>query len=87
MTIEEDKFTIHKIREIYKKINTEFESSNQLKIDMKNVDEIDLSGLQLLISAKKSCEKNKKDFLLVNIKDELLYAFELSGVDSVLGVM
>jgi anti-anti-sigma factor len=86
MLIENDKITIHKIRDIYQNIKEKFDTSNNITIDMKNIDEIDLSGLQLLISLKKSCDKENKEFQLINIKDELLYSFELSGTDEILGI-
>ena len=86
MLIESDKLTISKIRDIYKEIKEEFHLSENLIIDFKNVDEIDLSGLQLLISLKKSCKQKNKKLELLNIKDELLYSFELSGTDTVLEV-
>ena len=86
MLIESDKLTISKIRDIYKEIKEEFHLSENLIIDFKNVDEIDLSGLQLLISLKKSCKQKNKKLELINIKDELLYSFELSGTDTVLEV-
>ncbi len=86
MIIQNERFTINNIRDIYEDIKNEFKSSDNIKIDFENVDEIDLSGLQLLVSLKKSCEKEDKKLQLINIKDELLYSFELSGTDQVLEV-
>ena len=86
MLIKDDKFTIHKIRDIYKILKDDFESNNSMSIDMKNIDEIDLSGLQVLLSLKKSCDSQNKKFELINIKDEVLYAFELTGTNTVLGI-
>jgi len=86
MLIENDKLTISKIRDIYKELQEEFDLSNHIIVDLKNVDEIDLSGLQLLISLKKSCELENKKLELLNIKDSLMHSFELSGTDSVLEV-
>ena len=86
MIIKNERLTIHNIRDIYEDIKNEFNSSDDIKIDFKGVDEIDLSGLQLLISLKRSCEKGGKKLQFINIKDELLYSFELSGTDQVLEV-
>jgi anti-anti-sigma factor len=86
MTIKNEKLTIHTIRDIYKEIQDEFLSNDKIKISFENVDEIDLSGLQLLVSLKKSCDNEKKQLQLINIKEELLFSFELSGIDQVLGV-
>jgi len=86
MILENEKFTIHLIRDIYKNIKDEFDKVDNLSIDMKNISEIDLSGLQLLVSLKKSCDKENKGFQLINISDELLYSFELSGIDSILEI-
>jgi anti-anti-sigma factor len=86
MIIQTDSFTINQIRTIYQTLLDEFNSSSKLLIDLRNVDEIDLSGLQLLVSLKKSCLEKNKEFYIKNLKEELLYSFELSGLDSYLEV-
>ena len=78
MLIENDKLTISKIRDIYKELQEEFDLSNHIIVDLKNVDEIDLSGLQLLISLKKSCELENKKLELLNIKDSLMHSLSLA---------
>jgi len=86
MIIEDDKITIHKIKNMYQEIYNEFNNNDKITINLKNVDEIDMSGLQLLVSLKKSCEKEDKKLYIENIKEDLLYSFELSGLDSILEV-
>ena len=86
MLLEYDKFTIHNIKDIHKSIVDDFNFSSHIAIDFQNIDEIDLSGLQLLVSLKQSCESKGKTFQLKNIKDEIIYAFEISGISEVLEV-
>jgi anti-anti-sigma factor len=81
-----EKFTIHNIRDIFPLLKDKINLQENLIIDMQNINEIDLSGLQLLISLKKSCDKQKKEFELINIKNELINSFELSGTNSILGI-
>ena len=86
MKIEDDKFTILNMRKIYQTLLDEYNSKNSLEIDFSNVDEIDISGIQLLISLKQSCKLNKKEFQMINVKDEILYSFELINTNSILEV-
>lgn len=86
MKIKDDRFTIQTIKSIYAQLLEEYNSKDKIKINFANVDEIDISAVQLLLSLKQSCEKNNKSFRLTNIKDEILYSLEIVGVDSMLGV-
>lgn len=55
-------------------------------IDCKELQKIDMSGLQLLASLKKSADEMGKDFTILNISDEIQASFDLSGMGTILGV-
>ena len=86
MKIEDDKFTILNIRDIYQKLLEQYNSKDDLELDFTNIDEIDISGIQLLLSLKQSCDKNNKNFKIINIKDDILYSLELIDTKTMLGV-
>lgn len=86
MKIEDDKFTIVNIRDIYQKLLEQYNSKDDLELDFTNIDEIDISGIQLLLSLKQGCDKNNKQFKIINIKDEILYSLELIDTKTMLGV-
>ena len=86
MKIEDDKFTILNIRDIYQVLLEQYNSKDDLELDFTNIDEIDISGIQLLLSLKQSCDKNNKQFKIINIKDEILYSLELIDTKTMLGV-
>ena len=86
MILENDKFTIREVKQLHKEILEFLEKNPVIEIDFKNIDEIDMSGIQLLISMKSYCEKENKEFKIIHIKDDLLYSFELTGTNSILGL-
>jgi len=55
-------------------------------IDCSALQKIDMSGLQLLVSLKKSAHEMGKDFTMLNISDEIQANFDLSGMGTILGV-
>ena len=61
-------------------------SNENIEVDLSNIQKIDMPALQLLISTKKSCEKENKTFEIKNINENIYKAFQLSGCDTALGV-
>lgn len=86
MILQGDKLTIRELKSTYNELLNVFEKNQSLEIDFKNIDEIDMGGIQLLISLKKTCNEQNKELKLLNIKDELLFAFEISSTDSILEI-
>lgn len=85
MKLENNNFTIYEVEEIQKQCSTLLEEQS-ITVDMENISKIDMSAIQLLISLKKSCNELQKDFEIVNVKEEVLESFEISGTAYVLGV-
>jgi len=54
------------------------------QLDLSRVNKIDLSAIQLLLSLKKSFEKENRTLCLVNPTNSLLEAFELCGCSGLL---
>ena len=86
MTLEALNFTIYDVEEVQKNIMVEFINNDNLEIDMKSVEKIDIAALQLLVSAKRSCIEENKSFSLLNMSDEVLDAVRICGLESELGV-
>jgi anti-anti-sigma regulatory factor len=86
MKIKEDKFTIQTIKKIYLKLLKEYNTTDKIKINFINIDEIDISAIQLLVSLKQSCKKNNKILQINNLKDEIIHALKLAGVTNILEV-
>ena len=85
MKLENNNFTIYEVEKIRDNF-LELLNENRVVIDCENISKIDMSAIQLLISLKKSCQELNKEFEIINIKDEILESFEISGTAQVLGV-
>ena len=85
MKLENNNFTIYEVEEIQKQC-IELLEEQSVTIDMDNISKIDMSAIQLLISLKKSCDEQQKDFEILNLKEEVLESFEISGTAYFLGV-
>lgn len=85
MKLENNNFTIYEVEEIKDKFIL-FLESEHIKIDFENVTKIDMSTIQLLLSLKKTCEKQNKSFEIINVKEEILDSFEITGTAQILGV-
>lgn len=85
MFIEKDELNIYEVESLHQEILKEFDAGS-ICIDMKNVNKIDMSVIQLLVSARKSCQNYSKDFELKNVSSEVLEIIKSSACDSLLGV-
>jgi len=70
MIIEKEELTIYEVEELHEELLRMYESGSVV-IDFKNVHKIDMSIIQLLISAKDTCFKNSKEFKLLNVNEEI----------------
>ena len=74
MNVEKDELNIYEVESIYQELLDEFKSDSVI-IDMKSVNKIDMSIIQLFISAQKSCQENSKVFELKNVSSEVSTIF------------
>ncbi len=86
MLIESENFTIYEVEEIRDKLLEEFNIYKDIQIDLSNIQKIDMPAIQLLISLQKSCFHKNKAFEIINVRENIYKAFQVSGCDTVLGV-
>lgn len=86
MKIQSDTFTIYEVEDIQKEFTSLLLNDGVVQVDMADVSKIDMCAIQLLISLKKSCDEISKEFVLVNVNDEVMNSFEISGTGYILGV-
>ncbi len=86
MKLEALNFTIYDVENVQTDIMVEFSNNDKLEIDMQSVEKIDIAALQLLVSAKRSCQNEGKSFVLSNLSDEVTSAIRTCGLESELGV-
>lgn len=85
MQLSNNNFTIYETEEVKKEF-LELLTKEQIILDFENISKIDMSAIQLLISLKKNCDNLNKPFEIVNIKEEILNSFEITGTAYILGV-
>lgn len=85
-TIEYEKLTIYEVEKLHKDLVQWCDQNNtdKLILDFTNVHKIDLAGIQLLLSAKKSCEELQKSLILINVKSEVKKSLIFTAVEKYL---
>ena len=86
MKIDAFNFTIYDVENIQTDLMVEFDNNENLDIDMSSVEKIDMAAMQLLVSAKRSCQAENKTFSLSHVSDEVVTAIRVSGLEAELGV-
>lgn len=79
MTIKE----VVQIKENFQQLLSSYSEKN-LVVDGNNVQEIDASGVQLILSLYKSILSRNIEFELVNPSDKLKWALEVSGAHEII---
>ena len=74
---------IYEIEKLYKKIFKDVSSvKSSYTLNLENVEKIDLSGVQLILSLKKYCDKNGITLKIININfQQLIDIFELFSLN------
>ena len=88
MKIEFEELTIVKINDFYNLISDELKDleNETLVLDFENVEKIDLSNIQLLISLKKYCLNKNIHLQLQNIiSQQIKQSFEIYNLNEHLG--
>ncbi len=84
MIIEKDELTIYDVEALHKELITEFDKGAVL-VDMANVHKIDMSVIQLFVSAQKSSYEASKSFELKNIGQEVSDILKQTACEFLLG--
>jgi len=84
MVIEKTELSIYDAQEIHAQLLDEF-NNESVMIDLDSVHKIDMSIIQLLVSAQKSAKKSSKTFKLQNINSEVEDIIKKSACGFLLG--
>lgn len=76
----EGEMTIYDIEALSGEFLPILAQTKELVIDLKNVTEIDSSGAQLLMLARKECLRIEKPFSLINHSSAVVKLFEVLGL-------
>ena len=84
MVIEKNEVDIYDVEALYTQLLDEFKKGD-IVIDMSNVNKVDMSVIQLFISAKKSSKESLKKFILQHVKPEIKNILERSACEFLIG--
>ncbi|MDG3087916.1 STAS domain-containing protein [Vibrio hannami] len=73
--------TIYEVADIYAELLAVISQSDSLELDGKAVEELDTSGLQLLLWSRNECRKIDIQWKLTSPSDELSQCLELAGFE------
>ncbi len=60
------------------------EKNHSIDLDGSMVEQVDASGIQLVLSAQKSCVAAAKSFTVTNVSNEFRRVFEVTGILDIL---
>ncbi|WP_457749560.1 STAS domain-containing protein [Sulfurimonas sp.] len=83
MKFDTNELTIYEVESLHKSLLDEFSEDN-LVLDMQNVNRVDMSVIQLFISAQKTAKESSKKFALQNVNEELAQIIKNSACDFLL---
>jgi len=84
MKITQNELNIYEFQPLYDQLLEEIKK-DELVIDMREVNKVDMSIIQLFISTKKSCDEESKKFLFANVNQEVTAIFKNCACDFLLG--
>ncbi|MFD1335567.1 STAS domain-containing protein [Oceanobacillus iheyensis] len=62
------------------------DSSNNIQVDLEEVNYMDSTGLGVFVSALKSSKESKSNFELINVQDRVYRIFEITGLDEIIQI-
>jgi len=83
MKFDTDELNIYEVESLHKSLLEEF-ANGDLFLDMQNVNKIDMSVIQLFISAQKTAQESSKKFELQNVNEEVAQIIKNSACDFLL---
>jgi len=85
--IEQEKLTIYEVEEFHKELVLLYDKAeDSLTLDFKSVEKVDMTAIQLLLSAQKSFEKKSLEMFLRNVSPEIVETFAVAGCETLLKV-
>ena len=86
MKTEQDELTIYEVESFHKGLLDAF-AKGDVSVDISSLNKIDMSVIQLFLSAKKSCQEANKAFEIVGANSEVSKLFHDAGCQSLLGAI
>ncbi|ADN09030.1 STAS domain-containing protein [Sulfurimonas autotrophica] len=83
MKFNNNELNIYEVESLHKSLLEEF-AKGDLLLDMQNVNRVDMSVIQLFISAQKTAGESSKKFALQNVNEELAQIIKNSACDFLL---
>ena len=83
MKFDKDELNIYEVESLHQSLLEAF-ANDDLLLDMQNVNRVDMSVIQLLISAQKTAQESSKKFALQNVNEELAQIIKNSACDFLL---
>ncbi len=84
MLLDQNELTIYDVDSFLSLLLQEFEK-DEIELDFQNVNKIDMSFIQLLVSAQKSANTENKSFIITNVNEEVKKLFTTSACTFLLG--
>jgi len=85
--LEYDKVTIYEVESLQKELLELINAiEDELVLDFSQVSKVDMTSIQILISAQKSCKEKAIPFSLINLSTGLKETLESCGCSTILGV-
>lgn len=84
MVIEKDELNIYDVEELHKELTTAFGNGDYI-VDMTYIEKVDMSVIQLFISAYKSAQEISKVFELQNVSKKVHTILKLSACEFLAG--
>jgi len=77
-------YEVDKVKELFSSLVQNL--TEDLELNLKNIQKIDMSGIQLLLATQKSCQLQNKNMILSHINENIKKDLELCGCMDLLGV-
>jgi len=86
--LEYDKLTIYEVEDLHKKLLSLSQTiTENLVLDLENIQKVDMPAIQLFISAQKTLQEKSLSLSITNLSDDLKQSLKLCGCDKTLGVV
>ena len=82
MKIEFTSLTIYEVEKFQEILLNLLKKDEDIELDFSNVEKIDMTVIQLLISFQKSCDSQSKFLKLKNINEPVLQSLVITGCNS-----
>jgi anti-anti-sigma regulatory factor len=86
MILETSELTIYEVEKLQTLFLDELTKKSDFTIDMKNIEKIDMVGIQLLLSLKKSADAQNQQLTFINLNENISHHIALCACNTPLGI-